>query len=98
MNTKVLDKMNNEVLELDKEKRKAYMREYMNKKYKDNPLYSKKYRRTTAWMKKYNIDKSIYDKYKEDTHHVYEIKRLIKELNEGTFECFLMEYKSLFES
>ena len=82
-------------LKKSENKRAEYMREYMNRRYKQNPTYAKKYRRTCALMKKINIDEKLYKKYKEDIHHIYEIKRLIDDLNDGNFERFLMEYKTI---
>jgi hypothetical protein len=73
----------------------AYMNEYMKNKYKEDPVKSKKYKNSLYIKKKYNIKEEAWNKYKENLHHIYHIKKMVDELPTGMFECFLMEYKNI---
>lgn len=73
----------------------AYMNEYMKNKYKQDPVKTKNYKNSLYIKKKYNIKEDMWNKYKENLHHVYFIKKMVDELPCGVFECFLMEYKNI---
>lgn len=74
---------------------KAYMNEYMKKKYHEDPVKAKMYKNSLYIKRKYNINKHLCDKYKYFLHHIVSMKKMIDELPDGVFECFLMEYKTL---
>lgn len=82
-----------------KEKKTAninkYMSSYMKKKYYENPIQHRNYKNSLNIRKKYIIDDKTWDKYKDNLYAVITLKETIDNLPEGTFEKFLMEYKTL---
>jgi len=82
-----------------KEKKTAdmnkYMSTYMKKKYYENPTQHRNYKNSLNIRKKYVIDDKTWDKYKDSLYAVITLKETIDALPEGTFEKFLMEYKTL---
>lgn len=75
--------------------KKTYIREYMNKKYKENPELHKRYKNSLNLKKKYIITDEIWHKYKANLYAIITLKETIEGLDEGIFEKFLMEYKTL---
>jgi len=82
-----------------KEKKTAdinkYMSTYMKKKYYENPVQHRNYKNSLNIRKKYVIDDKTWDKYKDNLYSIITLKETIDNLPEGTFEKFLMEYKTL---
>jgi hypothetical protein len=82
-----------------KEKKTAnlnkYMSEYMKKKYNENPTQQRNYKNSLNIRKKYLIDDKVWDQYKENLYAIVTLKETIDTLPAGTFEKFLMEYKTL---
>lgn len=78
---------------------KAYMNDYMKKKYAADPVKAKMYKSSLYIKNKYKINDAVCEKYKNSLHHIVMMKKMIDELPDGVFECFLTEYKTLkFES
>ena len=75
--------------------RNEYMNDYIKKKYKANPVFYRMYKNSLNIKKKYNIPIETQNKYKHALHNIIKIKEMIEELDEGVFETFLMEYKSM---
>jgi hypothetical protein len=82
-----------------KEKKTAnmnkYMSEYMKKKYNENPTQQRNYKNSLNIRKKYLIDDKVWEQYKEHLYAIVTLKETIDTLPAGTFEKFLMEYKTL---
>lgn len=74
---------------------KAYMREWMKKHYTSNPVEHRRYRNSLNVRKRYVITPEIWEKYGSNLYSVVTLKEIIDEMPEGSFEKFLMEYKSL---
>jgi len=74
---------------------KAYMNEYMKMKYAADPVKARMYKSSLYTKNKYKIPDTVCEKYKNSLHHIVLMKKMIDELPEGVFECFLTEYKTL---
>jgi hypothetical protein len=72
-----------------------YMNEYMTAKYHQNPVKAKMYKNSLYIRKKYKIDETIWNKYKENLHHIVLMKNMIDELPNDVFLQFLAEHKTL---
>ena len=72
------------------EKSKQYIKNYMAERYRKNPLYHRKKRGSDNYKLQYNIPTEICDTFAEDLHHIVRINILIGELNDGSFEKYLM--------
>jgi hypothetical protein len=72
------------------EKTKLYIKNFMAERYKRNPVYHKKKRGTDNYKKLYNVPKEVCETFAEDLQHIIRIHNLITELNDGSFEKYLM--------
>lgn len=72
------------------EKTKLYIKNFMAERYKKNPVYHKKKRGTDNYKKLYNVPKEVCETFAEDLQHIIRIHNLITELNDGSFEKYLM--------
>jgi hypothetical protein len=72
------------------DKKKAYMRKYMADRYRANPLFAKKYRASGISKQKYEVPQEIYEIVREDLSTLIKINQLIKELNKGSLEYYLV--------
>ena len=72
------------------EKTKLYIKNFMAERYKKNPVYHKKKRGTDNYKKLYNVPKEVCETFAEDLQHIIRIHNLVKELNDGSFEKYLM--------
>ena len=72
------------------EKTKLYIKNFMAERYKKNPVYHKKKRGTDNYKKLYNVPKEVCETFEEDLQHIIRIHNLITELNDGSFEKYLM--------
>ena len=72
-----------------------YMREYMKKKYNENPSYQRNYKNSLNMKKKYVIADEVWSKYKENLYAIVIMKQFIDNMPDGIFEMFLMDYKKL---
>jgi hypothetical protein len=87
--------MNTEIKEKKTADINKYMSTYMKKKYYENPVQHRNYKNSLNIRKKYIIDEKTWEKYKDNLYAVITLKETIDALPEGTFEKFLMEYKTL---
>ena len=72
------------------EKTKLYIKNFMAERYKKNPVYHKKKRGTDNYKKLYNVPKEVCETFAEDLQHIIRIHNLVNELNDGSFEKYLM--------
>jgi len=72
------------------EKTKLYIKNFMAERYKKNPVYHKKKRGTDNYKKLYNVPKEVCETFAEDLQHIIRIHNLVTELNDGSFEKYLM--------
>ena len=72
------------------EKTKLYIKNFLAERYKKNPVYHKKKRGTDNYKKLYNVPKEVCETFAEDLQHIIRIHNLITELNDGSFEKYLM--------
>ena len=70
-----------------------YIRNYMRKKYLENPLKSRKYQRSREFRRKYNIPDTINDVFGNDIFHIIKIHHLIKELEPESLNVYLSQFK-----
>lgn len=72
-----------------------YMKNYMKERYHKNPLKAQKYRNTLRIKRQFQISDSVARQFKDDLYNIVRIKHLVDELNEGSFEQFLIQMHSL---
>ena len=74
---------------------REYTREYMARKYKEDPVRTKKYQRCYNTRRMFHITKEVNDAFGVDLNLVVKIYNSIKLLEEGTYEKFLEMYPTL---
>jgi hypothetical protein len=71
-------------------KTKQYIKTFMAERYRKNPVYHKKKRGTDNYKNLYDVPQEICDIFAEDLQHIIRINNLVTELNDGSFEHYLM--------
>lgn len=72
-----------------------YMSDYMKNKYSEDPIKMRNYKNSLNIKKKYIIDDAVWNEYKEQLANIVHLKEIVDQLPSGTFEKFLMNYKTL---
>lgn len=78
-----------------KQNKSQYMRNYMRKRYTDDPISHRNKKNSLNTKKKYHIKDETATKYGDYLYHIVQMKLLMEELPDGLFESFLCEYKTL---